>query len=687
MPSFLSPGVYSFETDNSNYSPTLNGSIVGIVGFAKKGPTNEITLITSAENLILNFGEPDEAIYGQGIEAALELLEVTNQIYFIRAVGETAAVDASAIVKVGGCPAMQFDASGFGVTTDLYLKVQVYDNAGVSQFASPRSYACPSGTADTQAQAIRSVVGGALDSDQVGVFYPDGTTTNGYIVGTYAGSGATLDVSAFSDSGYSSDLSALKLVDITGAAGALITAGVASGTEVNSTGASGLGYLSESIYPGTGYNAGIKSDGSTKGNSVEVVALGGQNVLLQVNDNGFVTESFKVSLVGSGIFVEDVINTGATNLVSQIIKGNLAKNLSDISATKLLGFTTTLGSIGTTSLLGSLGGAAVADADGLRFVKFIEGTYNLAAGTDGVPALQADKAAALIGNAASEPKTGMQALDDPVVDVSLVVVPGVTDQSVQNALITLSEATQDFLAVVAPPYGVGNAQDAIDWSNGQKTSRTASITSSYAAIFWPWVKVFSTFDGVDRWYDPSIYGLRQMVYTDSVAEQWFAPAGFRRGRLTKPTATEVRLNLGDRDALYSGGNVINPVVNFIQNGITIFGQRTAQRLPSATDRINVRRLMIHLQKLVKASTLAYVFEPNDPILWGQIQDVLNPALQDIKMRRGIREFRVVCDETTNTPVRQDRNELWCRVEVKPTKAAEMLVFELNLTAQGADLGA
>jgi phage tail sheath protein FI len=200
------------------------------------------------------------------------------------------------------------------------------------------------------------------------------------------------------------------------------------------------------------------------------------------------------------------------------------------------------------------------------------------------------------------------------------------------------------------------------------------------------VKVFSTFDGLDRWYDPAIFGARQMAFTDAVADSWFAPAGFRRGRLTKPTEVEVKLNQGDRDSLYSGGNVVNPIVSFPQQGITIFGQRTTQRSATALDRINIRRLMIYIRKVILAATQRFVFEPNDEFTWSQIEGVLNPFLDDIRRRRGITEFRVVCDSSVNTPFRIDRNELWTKVLIKPTKTAEILIFEINLTNQSAQLG-
>jgi phage tail sheath protein FI len=227
-------------------------------------------------------------------------------------------------------------------------------------------------------------------------------------------------------------------------------------------------------------------------------------------------------------------------------------------------------------------------------------------------------------------------------------------------------------------------QEAVDWVNGRSTSRTAAINSSWAAAHWPWVQVFSTFDGKDRWYDPVIYAARQMCYTDNVAEPWFAAAGYRRGRLTKPTATEVSLSQGDRDVLYQ--NNINPIVNFRPEGITIFGQKTLQRIATVLDRINVRRLMIFLRKILLGLGRQYIMEPNDEFTWELVEAALNPVLSDIQNRRGLVAYRVICDETVNTPARVARNELWCKIILQPTTVAEFIVFELNLTTQAAKLG-
>ena len=738
MPNYVSPGVYTIEKDISDFAPSINTSIVGIVGFASKGPTNKATLITDQNKLIKTFGAPSEDITGQALEGGLEILETTNSLYFVRAANDNAA-DASATMSVGLCPAIIVSgpatattdaqaADCFGGTgtaaSALTLRIQAYDNAGTSQFTenggAGKDFTIVTGTADSQALALRNIIGGSLDADKVGVFEDGSDRTGGLglsgaIVGSFAGSGASISVSACSGTTFdaANGVSALRLHfgpsgagTGFGVSGSYASAVRAYGTSFEKTGSNSCNYLVESLHPGNGYNGGTKANGDTSGNSITINGLGAQNFSVVVNQDGVAEETFKANFLGSGVYLEDVINTGETNTTSEIIKGNLRKDDADATAAKLVRFTGTAATIfGADTFAATTNQLLPSDIDnsdgtgtptkethtsdeGGRFVKLIQSAAtNLTGGANGD---DTDQATALIGDASEDPKTGMQALDDPLLNIGVALVPGIYTQSVQNALVTLAETTQNFLALLAPPLAIGNVQAAIDWTNGKSSStansRTAALNSSYAAIYWPHVKVFSVFDGKDRFLDPSIFGARQMAFTDAVADSWFAPAGFRRGRLTKPTETEVKLNQGDRDSLYSGGNVINPIVNFPQQGITIFGQRTTQRNPTALDRINVRRLMIYIRKVILLATQRFVFEPNDEFTWSQIEGVLNPFLDDIRRRRGITEFRVVCDETVNTPIRVDRNELWTKVLVKPTKTAEILIFEINLTNQSAQLG-
>lgn len=675
-----SPTVVFLEKDNSAYPPNIESSIVGIVGYATKGPTNKPTLITSQENLIQTFGEPSEALQGQGLEGALEILETTNQVRYVRAVNDDAAL-ASAVVNFGVCPAIQFAASSFGVSANLYLKVSVRDTEG-TLVLDEQGFVITSSTANQtagigQASAIAKIVGvGGAKTDHVSVAFDSNSLTTGYLVAAYPGKLSQLIVSAFSNSTYTTPIASafFAVAPNTGTGAVGLSSTTVYGADVS---AGSLSYLVRSLYPGTGYNLStIGSTGKVVGLSIEVESNGQANSILGTNNEGAIAESFNVSLLDNATFIEDVINVGDTNTKSDFIKGELriAGDIS-ISPNKITDFVDTLDSLYALTATLTLNGDTTATANPQpRFVKLKDGTYNLSGGTNGTM-----NDATIIGNAAE--KTGIYALDDDLLNISIGIVPGMHSDEVQNAFITLAETSQNFIAAVAPPVGLNTVQEATDWMNGRTSdsSRTAAINNSWAAVFWPHVQVFDVFSGKDRWYDPSIFAVRQMAFTDNVAETWFAPAGFRRGRLTKPTNTELALNQGDRDALYV--NNINPIVNFVPEGITIFGQKTAQRAATALDRINVRRLMIYLRKVLLQTGRQDLFEPNDAFTWDIVKTKAEAVLSDIQARRGITDFRVVCDSTVNTPLRVDRNELWCKILIKPTKTAEWIIFEVNLTSQ------
>ena len=679
MVNYVSPGVYVIERDTSDYPVSVNPSVIGIVGFASKGPNDKATLITNGERLQFMFGNPSESIEGQGLEGALEILETTNSLYYIRATA-TSALDASATVKMGQCPTIALSGDGWGASSGGVLRVNGTKQDGTALFTLDTSVVIPAGEGLTAPVAISNAIG-SLDSSKLLSDTQDGIN---FIAGAFAGNMATLSVSAFESDGTTPWAVLRSLEADADSFGSYLSAVTASGMTYDQTGAASVAYLTESLYPGTGYNLATDSVGTVTGNSITVTTTGGTKSTLSVNDEGVSQEDFIVGFTTSG-FIETEINTGITGLKSSYIKGNIQDDGSDSAMTTgLSSIGTKLNGNGATGILsGVVGGALTAGGSDGRFTKLVDGTYTLAGGTDGIPATDGDRADVLIGETA--PKTGMQLLDDDLLGVGIALVPGISNQSVQNNLVTLAEKNGSFLAVLAPPLGTNSAQNAIDWSNGVSTSRTAALTSSYAAIYWPWVKVFSQFDKIDRWYDPSIFAARQMAFTDDVSDSWFAPAGFVRGRLTKPTDVEVRLSQGDRDAMYSGGNVVNPIVNFPQQGITIYGQRTAQRTPTALDRVNVRRMMIIIKKIILQSTGQFAFEPNDAATWGRVTSTTTQLIDPIARGRGISAYSVICDETTNTPARVDKGEMWCKVVIKPTKTAEIIVFELNLVNQSASV--
>lgn len=717
MVNFVSPGSYVIEKDFSEFAPSLNSSVAGVVGFAAQGEPNKAVLVTSASQLIREFGRPDKVSGGQAILAALEILTKTRSLYFVRAKTGMAA-DASANVVIGHCPAIA--VSGYdGSSCDMMINIDVYDHTGARKSPNSVTYQLniASGNlvaADSNVNG-RTVIAKAVAKVQTSDFpftfvTPSGTTASdnmGWLVGSWAGGGSTLCASAVSGVDMNMTTSSFSHYNDGATTGGLCLTevsgdnGLGAGATASSITASGGHYTSsiycvQSLYEGSGYNqsqttAGLGGATTNTGLALVINSLAGKDYTLNLSRDGAVEESYSLDFESrnngkDGNYPENVINVGEVNTVSQYVKGDFR----EIGGADTVPFATAMPnfwSVAPTAAWTSYDGSEGSRTP--RFIKMIDGTYNLSGGVNGDigdegGSINANVKSALIGSAAA--KTGMHALDDDSLNISMAVVPGIHEQSIQNALISLAENSQNFLAVVSPPQGLSNAQEAINWHNGLGDGRTASINSSYASIYWPHLKVYDPYSKSDVWMAPEAFAVATMAKTDEMADPWFAPAGLVRGRLTKPVDTEVILNQGDRDSMYQPGNSVNPITKFSQDGIVIFGQRTAQRTPTALDRINVRRMMILIRKMIMASTRAFVFEPNDPITWGRIETVLNPMLDDIRRRRGLTEFRVICDDTTNTPLRIDRNELWCRVLIKPTKTAEVLVFELNLTGQSSDLG-
>lgn len=786
MANFVSPGVYTIEKDVSDFAPSVNPSIVGLVGFASRGPVDEPTLVTSPADLLRQFGTPDLVQGGQGIYGALEVLSKTNQVYYVRA-ATVQKNDARATIQLATHPHAKVKVDSlnkdliyrFDVDTTDLLGNPVGEKTSFYAYRErPHVSGTPGGsimpTTDPNAwtdvdwhNAILAGVGDAFDATTGQISYIPSAygQASGMIVGRYpgavagaAGTAAKVSIETFVASGtnptaatfYSGSYLSATPIDVTeltftqiatranglAVSGAAIFAApagsdkgykIASGN-LNHTGGNGSAsgcvfqiyddslngagaYQVQSLYPGKGYNySAVNYAGGLqyRGLQADVVNTNDNGrFVLNVQSDGGTEESYDMALYkptsttsATSLWPEAVLNQGLNNAVSQYVKGNFYEytDAGVVSGINTWTPATTFHgeAAGLETVAFSNGNGAMANGTGEKFrCLTLLGNwaaypaYDLSGGKNGDASdyggnlSNSNVRSALIGNSGN--KTGLYSLDSETTPITLAAVPGVTDQSVQNELISLAESTQNFMAVVSPPVGFRSAQQAVAWTNGEATGRTAAINSSYGAVYWPWVKAFDAFTGKDKWYDPSIYAISQMCFTDEVADPWFAPAGLTRGRLTSPTDVEVKLNQGDRDALYGPGNVVNPITKFTTDGIVIFGQRTAQRASTALDRVNVRRLMIYLRRLVLQGTRRFVFQPNDPITWEEVRSVLNPALADIQQRRGITAFSVVCDETTNTPLRVDRNELWCKVIIKPTKTAEILVFELNLTNQSASV--
>jgi phage tail sheath protein FI len=302
----------------------------------------------------------------------------------------------------------------------------------------------------------------------------------------------------------------------------------------------------------------------------------------------------------------------------------------------------------------------------------------LTGGTDGLVGLTDGD---YIGTDINGTRTGLQLFRDPdSIDVNLVAIPGVTSMACHSALVSLCEARGDCMTLIDPPLGLTPTQvvDFIRAQGAYALTRT-SINSSYAAMYYPWIKLYDSANSLIQDAPPSSAAIRTYIYNDVVGETWFAPAGVNRGRIVEAIGIERTLTIGERDYLYE--NRVNPIANFSKEGIVIWGQKTLQVAPTALDRVNVRRLLLYLRKVIATAVVPLIFEPNTPRLWRRFVNLVTPFLRDVKVREGLNDFRVTCDETTNTAVVIDRSEFRARIMLKPTKAAEFIIIDFVLVAQ------
>lgn len=270
-------------------------------------------------------------------------------------------------------------------------------------------------------------------------------------------------------------------------------------------------------------------------------------------------------------------------------------------------------------------------------------------------------------------------------DFNLVVAPGDASSIVQNAIVQLCESRRDCFGIVdAAPFGVGlGIKNNINHVS-EVNDYVDNLNSSYAGAYWPWLQDFDSDNSQYIWMPPSAYALAQMAYTDSVADPWFAAAGLRRGKVNA-LDVEYSPTRGDRDLLYGDTAIVNPIVKLVGEGIAIWGQKTAQRTKSATDRINVRRLLIYAEKLIANMARGFLFEPNDPANWSAFARQANAILEPIRQRRGLYQYQVICDESTNPPSLVNQNIMAGKIFLQPTKTIEFVEVSFTITSYGTEI--
>ena len=262
------------------------------------------------------------------------------------------------------------------------------------------------------------------------------------------------------------------------------------------------------------------------------------------------------------------------------------------------------------------------------------------------------------------------------IDINMLVTPGIIHSlhpSVTNHAIDKIEARADAFYVM----------DSAKWDDTVDTAvaNVQTLDTNYVATYFPWVKMASPDTGKGVWVPPSVVIPGVIAFTDSVAHEWFAPAGLNRGGLTSVRMAKKKLTHTDRDTLYEGR--VNPIATFPGQGVVVFGQKTLQAKPSALDRINVRRLLIRLKKFIASSSRYLVFEQNNSSTRSRFLNIVNPFLESVQSNSGLSAFKVVMDDTNNTPDVIDRNQMVGQIFIQPTRTAEFIILDFSVLPTGA----
>lgn len=295
-------------------------------------------------------------------------------------------------------------------------------------------------------------------------------------------------------------------------------------------------------------------------------------------------------------------------------------------------------------------------------------------------------------------RRALDVLSDPeYVECNVIALPGITDESLTTYMINLATNRKDTLALFDVK---GGYQPATENSNVE-TSRLGTVSevvtnmknrgdsSSYAACYYPWVKMKDSFSSKDIWIPPSVAMLGVYGNVEDSKELWYAPAGNVLASLSKGaaglsiTGVRERLYKADRDLLYTYN--INPIAMFPQSGISVWGQKTLEpNDTSALSRINVRRMLNYVKREIKGHAENILFEQNVQATWHKFISQVEPFLRSVTIRLGLTDYKLILDETTTTKEMVDRNSLYAKIYLQPARSIEKIYIDFVITNSGIE---
>ena len=652
----VSPGVLVTEKDLTNIVPAVSTTSGGIVMTAQKGPVDEITTISSENELVDIFGKPNSSNFEEFFCAA-NFLGYGNNLKVVRPI--TGMVNAC--------------TSGTAIiiknTTD-YL-----DNYG----------AAASFAANVGAYAAREP--GTLGNNlKVSV------CSNSTAFGPHSQSGTLVNdnAAAIGDTTITVDDGSLMqvgdILEFGDTSAVPSTSGAPSGFFYKVTGISTHVLTIARFNPATG-----KTETGGLRHAVEDNAKLLRHWEYYFNFDGPPTTTDDVSAAGGSldemhivVIDEDGGITGTAGEilepfagVSQASDAKDAQGNSNYAPDVIYRDSKYVYYMDHETTLANAGSAKTGQTfDNTQGDAFVVKTYSLASGTDDYAATNAEIA------------TAYEKFNDAEnVDISLLLCgpsqtgADATGDTKATAVMDIATARKDCVAFISPAradvVGVANAvtqtQNVVGFADGLPSTSYAVIDSGYKYMY-------DKYNDVYRFVPLNGDTAGLCARTDSIADAWFSPGGFNRGQVRGAVKLAFNPNQTQRDELYKAR--VNPVVSFPGQGTVLFGDKTAQSKPSAFDRINVRRLFIVLEKAISTAAKFQLFEFNDEFTRAQFRNLVEPFLRDVQGRRGLTDFSVVCDDTNNTGDVIDRNEFRADIFVKPNRSINFIQLNFVATRSG-----
>ena len=649
----VSPGVQVNEIDLTNVVPAVSSTTGAFAGSFQWGPVDEVVTVSDAKGLVENFGSPlntDSA--AEDFYTAESFLKYGSSLRIVR-------VNSTGV----------YSANGSGASTSLLKNSSDYITNYQDGSAAATVGKFISKFAGSKGNSLKVSVCASSDAYyNDNVTLTDGIESVGQTTITVDASNvfAVRDLIKFD--GHDTMYRVLTLPDVTSIT--IEAVGQPAGSGLTSAVADGSNISRYWEFHGLFNKAPAKSHSAT------VAGVGEDEVhVVVVDEDGLFTGTPNTVLESFGFL------SLASDSKDAQGASNYYKNVLETQSEYVYW------SGHSTAMLASAGETrTIAQSSGTPFLRpSLHENTSLSGGADGRLSTAGQKHGAWTTHFG----------DAELIDISFLLVGSSrTDDgsgaeqdlladwtTLTNQAILLCEARKDCMAIVSPRRAdvVNVSSESTQSSNVITTCNTAS-SSSYAVLDSTWVYQYDRFNDRYVWIPASSHTAGIMARSDLQRDAWVSPAGFSRGQYLGITKLALNPKQASRDDLYRAR--VNPVATFPGQGTILFGDKTALSTPSAFDRINVRRLFIVLEKAIATAAKAQLFEYNDSFTRAQFRSAVEPFLRDVKNRRGLTDFSVICDETNNTDSVIDRNEFVCSIFVKPAKSINYITLNFVAARSG-----